>query len=224
MNKKSVLLIGATGLIGRSCLQYLLNEKWVGMVTTLSRKPVDIKNKKLVCEIIDFENIEKFKRRIKADVIISAFGTTMKKAGGDKNVFYKWEIDYPLRAAKIAHENGCRHFIFVSAAGAKETSLVFYSKTKGEMENLALEIGFDTVDIFKPSFLLGKRNEIRPLEIILEKIVPVLKIFFKGPLNAYAPIEAEAVAMAMVRKAENPEPGVHRYHWSDIQAVIKGIQ
>jgi uncharacterized protein YbjT (DUF2867 family) len=217
---KSVLLIGATGLIGRSCLNYLLAEKWVGMVTVLTRRPIDIKNKKLVCEIVDFEHIEKYKRRIKADVMISAFGTTIKKAGHDKDVFYKWEVDYPLNTAKIAFENGCRHFIFVSAAGISEKSPVFYSRTKAKMETLAGQIGFDTVDIFKPSFLLGNRNENRPAESITEKILPAVNFLFKGPFKEYMPIEAGDVALAIVKKAQNPEPGIHRYHHSDIQTIL----
>ncbi|MDH4261747.1 MAG: NAD-dependent epimerase/dehydratase family protein [Spirochaetia bacterium] len=216
---KSVLLIGATGLVGRSCLNYLLSEKWVGMVTVLTRRPVDIKHKKLICEVVDFEHIEKYKRRIKCDVMISAFGTTIKKAGHDKDIFYKWEVDYPLNTAKIAFDNGCRHFSFVSAAGVSEKSLFFYSKTKGKMEELAGKIGFETLDIFKPSFLLGNRNEHRPAEAIVEKILPAMNFLFKGPFEKYSPIEADSVALAIVKQAENPVPGVHRYHWREMKAI-----
>lgn len=217
---KSVLLIGATGLIGQHCLNILLEEKWVGMVTVLSRRKIDLKHKKLVPEIVDFEQIEKFKRRIKADVMISAFGTTIKKAGNDKDLFYKWEVEYPLNTARLAFENGCRHFIFVSAAGVSENSPVFYSRTKAKMERLAREIGFDSLDIFRPSILLGQRGEVRVAEQITAKILPALNFLFKGPIRDYTPVKAEDVALAMVRTAENSLPGEHYHSWSDIQSLI----
>ena len=217
---KSILLIGATGLIGRHCLDYLLGEKWVGLVTVLSRKELPVKNRKLVNEIVDFEHIEKYKRRIKADVFISTFGTTFKKAGKSKEVFYKWEVDYPLNTARIAFENGCRHFIFVSAAGVSEYSPVYYSRAKGIMEKLAVQIGFQTVDIFQPSFLLGERDEHRPVEVWTAKIVPYIKPLFAGPFQAYAPIEAADVARAIVRKAENSSSGINRYTYREIQSII----
>jgi len=217
---KSVLLIGATGLVGRNCLQQLLSEKWVGMVTVLSRRPIDIKHKKLVCEIVDFDQIEKYKRRIKADVMISAFGTTIKQAGHDRELFYKWEVDYPLDTARIAFANGCRHFIFVSAVGTSDTSPVFYLKSKGQMETLALKIGFDTVDIFQPSFLQGRRENPRPGEVFFEKILGKLKFLFAGPFKKYTPVEASELAEAIVKKAANPRQGVYRYTWSDFQKIL----
>jgi len=218
---KSVLLIGATGLIGKNCLTALLAEQWVSTITVLTRRPLEINDKKIIYELVDFDNIEKFKHRIKADVMISAFGTTIKKAGFNKELFYKWEVEYPLNTARIAFANGCKHFIFVSAAGINEDSPVFYSKTKAKMEKLAEEIGFNSLDIFKPSLLLGRRDEIRPAEIIFEKVTPIVNLLFKGPLEKYKPIEARDVALAMVKKAKKPEPGVHRYHWSDIQSVLR---
>jgi len=217
---KSVLLIGATGLIGRNCLNELLAQSWVGMVTVLTRQEINVKNKKLVCEIVDFDNIEKYRRRIKADVMISAFGTTIKKANHDKDLFYKWEVDYPLNTAKIAYENGCRHFTFVSSAGVNQRSFVFYSRTKAKMESLAAEIGFDSLDIFKPSFLLGQRNETRAAEEIFTKIMPAFKPLFIGPFKEYSPIDASDVALAIVKTAKNSVPGIHRHTWSGIQSII----
>jgi len=218
---KSVLLIGATGLVGQNCLTALLAEKWVSTITVLTRRPLEIKDKKIIYEQVDFDNIEKFKHRIKADVMISAFGTTIKKAGFNKELFYKWEVEYPLNTARIALANGCSQFIFVSAAGINEDSPFFYSKTKAKMERLAEEIGFHSLDIFKPSFLIGRRDEIRPAEIIFDKITPIMNILCQGPFEKYKPIEAHDVALAMVKTAKEPEPGVHRYNWSDMQSILR---
>ncbi|MDH4198906.1 MAG: NAD-dependent epimerase/dehydratase family protein [Spirochaetia bacterium] len=215
---KSVLLIGATGLVGSHCLEVLLDQKWVGMVTILTRNDPGIKHKKLVCEIVDFENIEKYKKRIKCDAMISTFGTTIKMAGYNKEIFYKWDVGIPLSVAAIAFENGCKHFLFVSAAGVSEKSPFFYSKCKGTMEKLSQKIGFPCVDIFQPSFLTGERKEKRTGEKIFSIIMPFLKILFIGPLKKYNPVEAKQVAHAIVKEAENPKPGVHRHTWKELKS------
>jgi hypothetical protein len=89
------------------------------------------------------------------------------------------------------------------------------------MERLALEIGFDTVDIFKPSFLLGKRSEFRLGERAVEIFVPLLKAMFIGPLKEYTPIDAEVVARAIVKRAEVSIPGVHRHQWIGIEEILR---
>jgi len=216
---KSVILIGATGLVGKQCLEFLLEEKWVGLVTVFSRRNPGIDHKKLVTEIVDFEEIEKYSKRIQGDVLISAFGTTIQKAGYDKDVFYKWDAQYPLNVAGLARENGCRHFVFVSALGASEKSPVFYSKVKGKIERLARETGFDKLDIFRPSMLLGDREEFRLLEKIASIFAKILKPLFIGPFKKSSPVEARDVAWAMVKAAEKDEPGERIHYYNHIMNV-----
>jgi uncharacterized protein YbjT (DUF2867 family) len=213
---KSVILIGATGLIGRQCLEFLLEENWVGIVTILVRNDPGIKHKKLITEIVDFENLEKYKKRIQGDVLISAFGTTIKNAGNDKELFYKWDAGYPLGVAKLARENGCVHFVLVSAIGASEKSSVLYSKTKGIIENSAREMGFESFDIFRPSLLLGDRKEFRLGEEISVKIMPFIRPLLFGPMKKYTPVESREVAWALVKAAEKDLPGERVHFYEDI--------
>lgn len=219
---KSILLIGATGLIGRHCLELLLSEeasKWAGLVIVLARSQPPIRHKKLIWETVDFEKLPKYKKRIQADAMISAFGTTIKKTAYDKNLFYHWEVDYPLTTAKIAFENGCRHFSMVSAVGVKKGSPFFYNRTKAKMQALAEDIGFESLDIFQPSLLLGQRTEHRRAEKIFSKLAPLFNPVFIGPLQKYAPVEAADVARAMVRAVKNSEPGLRYHTKKDIMAA-----
>jgi hypothetical protein len=59
----------------------------------------------------------------------------------------------------------------------------------------------DKLTVFKPSMLLGERNESRLGESIGKVLMKVLGIFFIGKLNKYKAIDARAVAIAMVKVA-----------------------
>ena len=44
--------------------------------------------------------------------------------------FYRVDHDYIVESAKLAKEGGTKTFCLVSASGADEHSMIFYSKTK----------------------------------------------------------------------------------------------
>jgi len=55
MTKKTALIIGASGLIGKRLVQQLLQDKRYEKVTALVRKPLDIKHDKLIQPRYDFD-------------------------------------------------------------------------------------------------------------------------------------------------------------------------
>jgi len=198
-------------LIGSQCLGLLLEAEWVKSVLVISRRDPGIKHRKLKLLLVDFDDLSTHSRHIKGDVLISAFGTTIKNAGNDKALFRKWDIGYPLDVARYAHQNGCTQFLFVSSVGPSEKSLNFYLRVKAEMEHEAGLIGFSRLDIFQPSMLLGDRKEHRTAEKIITKLVRNLRL--PGPLKKYNPIESSDVARALVHYAQKSESGkfLHLY-------------
>ena len=77
------------------------------------------------------------------------------------------------------------------------------------------ELNFWGTHIFRPSVLLGERNENRFGENIAGKMGKLIDQFTGGLLTKYRPIEADIVAKAMVSAAQGLQPGVHFYpsHW-----------
>ena len=57
-------------------------------------------------------------------------------------------------------------FSLISSIGADKNSGNFYLKVKGEIEEDVIDLGFETTNIFRPSFLIGERKETRTGEII----------------------------------------------------------
>lgn len=205
MERKTVLLLGATGLVGGYILKGLLENEYCDHVVSLTRSAINNAEAfaKLDARIIDFERPDDWRGQVAADQVICALGTTIKKAGS-RAAFRRVDYEYPLMVARDALGSGCRHFLLVSAMGADPNSRVFYNRVKGELERAILELGFERVSIFRPSLLLGDRREFRLGETIGQVLGRWLS--FAIP-KRYRPIHARTVAAAMVRIAVEDPPG-----------------
>ena len=195
---KTAIVIGATGLVGSNLLQELLQDNRFGTVITFSRRASGIKNEKLQEHIIDFDKPENWQHHVKGDVLFSALGTTIGKAGS-KEAQYKIDYSYQYQFAEAASANGVHTYVLVSSAGADPDSRIFYSRMKGELEQAVRKLPFQNIHLIRPGLLAGERNEKR----IGEEIgYVVLNIFTKLPgLGKWKPIHGNTVAKAMINAA-----------------------
>lgn len=205
MEKKTVLLLGSTGLVGGYTLKQLLRHEYCRRIVTLTRSAVHDAplSSKLDARIIDFDNPDSWLDQVAGDQTICALGTTIRKAGS-REAFRRVDFEYPLTIARAALGGGCRHFLLVSAMGADANSRVFYNRVKGQLEAAILGLGFERVSIFRPSLLMGNRREFRLGEVAGQ----VLGRWFRFAVpRRYRPIHARTVAAAMVRIAAADEAG-----------------
>ncbi len=217
---KTALLFGASGLIGGYCLQFLLASPAYKKVKIFVRKELDFENGKLEQHIIDFDKIEDYKNLIKGDDVFCCLGTTMKKAGG-REAFRKVDFTYSFKIAKIAEEQGVNQFLLMSSVGADADSIFFYSQVKGELENEVKKMDFWSTHIFQPSVLLGERNENRWGEQMAGRLAKGFDFLTGGLLSKYSPVEAEAVAKAMIIAAQGFESGLRIYPSHILQKMAK---
>jgi uncharacterized protein YbjT (DUF2867 family) len=121
MEKKTVLLVGATGLVGGHILNRLLDDETYGRVIALTRSAIAGAGvfPKLDNRIVDFGRPDEWLNQVAADQTICALGTTIKKAGS-REAFRQVDYEYPLMFARAALNAGSRHFLLVSAAIAEQ--------------------------------------------------------------------------------------------------------
>ncbi|MDA3916416.1 MAG: NAD(P)H-binding protein [Deltaproteobacteria bacterium] len=218
MPKKKALLLGGSGLIGGHCLDYLLNDGYYSQVEALVRRPLSLKHPKLVQHQASFDQLKDPLTTIQANDVYCCLGTTIKKAGS-KSAFREVDFTYPTEIAKLSLANGAEQFLLVSAIGANPNSSIFYNRVKGEVEQAIAQCGFQGFYIFRPSLLLGKRQERRPSEEFGGKVFQFFSFGFKGPLKKYKPIESKAVAFAMIEIAKEQRYGKQIYESQHIQSI-----
>lgn len=207
---KRAIIAGASGLIGQSLLDILLQHPGYDEVLILVRKELLLKHHKLNQLIVDFDKLEDFSAAISGDVLFSCLGSTKKKTP-DPAMYRKVDHDYTLRLAQIALRNNISQFHLVSSMGANPDSINFYTKLKGETETSLIKLGLRSIYIYRPSFLTGKRKEHRPMEGFLTGVMKLIDPLLLGGLKKYRSIPAITVAEAMYKQSLKNEPGVHIY-------------
>jgi uncharacterized protein YbjT (DUF2867 family) len=199
---KTLLLVGATGLVGQSVLQQALDDPRVGKVVALTRRPLQA-HPKLENPVVEFDRLAPDAPWWKADAVICTLGTTIAQAGSQA-AFRTVDRDYPLAVATLAQAHGTLAFALNSAMGADPGSRVFYNRTKGELEQALAELGFPSLTLVRPGLIGGKRAKIRPAEFIGVHLLGAL-----GPIlpRRYRVVPAERIAASLLDAALCARPG-----------------
>jgi len=196
MKRLNALVIGATGATGRELVNKLLIDDDFQQVTIFVRTAPNIKHEKLKIYEIDFKYLEKYKDKIKGDILFSSLGTTKKDAGG-KDQQYEIDYTYQYKFAKIAAENGVGQLSLVSSVGANAKSSFFYPKIKGALEEVVKKLDFKKIDIFQPPMLIRQPDLMREGEKSGIKILNRLNKI--GILKSQKPLAVEALAEKMLK-------------------------
>ncbi|WOP14771.1 NAD(P)H-binding protein [Ottowia sp. SB7-C50] len=206
MTGKTVLLAGATGLVGRELLAALLADPAVAAVHALGRRALDVQHPKLTSHVVDFAALPSLPRIDEAYV---ALGTTIKVAGSQA-AFRAVDLDAVTAVARAAQSAGATKLGIVSAMGADPSSRVFYNRVKGEMEQKVRALGIDTTVFARPSLLEGDRASLqqprRPAERWLQAAMRALRPVTPANLRAIA---ARDVAVSLIEALRTRAPGAH---------------
>jgi uncharacterized protein YbjT (DUF2867 family) len=218
---KKAIVFGATGFIGSHLLSVLLDAPDYTQVMVVVRRPLTFSHPKLTMLIGDLTSLPALKPQLVVDEIFIALGTTRKHTP-DETEYYKVDHDYPALSAEIVKANGARSVFVVTAAGANVKSRMFYIRTKGEVERDILALGFDHTHIFRPSMILGQRDENRPRERLIIAAWGLLTPLLVGPADRYRGLTGNNIAHAMAKAAALPQTEKMRiYHWREMAALLR---
>lgn len=221
MINPKVLIIGASGLVGGEILK--ATESMNQEIFILSRKKLLSTSKNTKEIIIDFDDLQLLDIP-KIDHVYIALGTKLdtseliyiKKSRREE--FRKVDYEYVIKLAEMAHEKGAKSISIVSAVGANKNSRNLYLKTKGEMEEKIISIGYNKSIFAQPGHLLGQRplRKISPEVPIMEFGARILKPLMIGPLEDLKFIEASLVARSMVQHMNKPTDKIVKLKYKEL--------
>jgi uncharacterized protein YbjT (DUF2867 family) len=203
--------------VGGCLLEALLDAQDYTRILALTRRPLARDDPRLANRVVAYDKLDSQLAGITCHTAFCCLGTTIR-AAGSQEAFRHVDLDYVLTFARVAQ---AQRFLVVSAAAADRDSKNFYLRTKGEMEQGLTAMRFASLDIFQPGPLLGWRREMRPLELAVGALMPILNPLLLGSVSAYRGIAATTLARAMVRCARSGRRGVYRYTYRDIVALSK---
>lgn len=200
----TLLLVGATGLVGSHVLTRALADPLVKKVIAPARRNL-FEHPKLFSPIVDFHHLSADESWWEADAVICTLGTTMKMAGS-KKAFRRVDYDFPLAVARMCLNKGASAFVLNSAIGANSASLFFYNRTKGELENALKKMNYSSLTLVRPAVISGEREQKRLGERLL---IAGLKLSSPFLPSRWHLNPAQIIAKSLVEASTGMAPGIH---------------
>ncbi|WP_148864204.1 Rossmann-fold NAD(P)-binding domain-containing protein [Marinobacter fonticola] len=189
-----LLLLGATGAVGREVLDMALADPSVSRITAPTRRAL-LPHDKLHNPVLDFDKGLPDADWWHADALVSCLGTTIRKAG-DRAAFRRVDHDLILMCAHRAKTQETPVMVLNSSVGANPRSRNFYLRTKGEIEKSLQKLAFERLVLVRPSLIDAQRDEPR-----LAEQVSLLASRLMRPLTParYRPVTARHIADCLLR-------------------------
>ena len=210
-----ILVAGSTGLVGKTLITDFLKEH---EVIAISRRPFVFPNN-VKQELIDFNKDFSLKP---ADHFFICLGFPLELLDliymRDKIKPKFEEVDFGLviKLAKMALDIGIKDISVISSVMADKNSLNHYLKIKGEMEEEIKKLSFNKINIFRPSHLLGERENKIGLDVqIFEKVTNIFGQVLPSQLKDFKNVEARTLAKNMVTEAFSNKTGVSYFSHKD---------
>lgn len=196
-----LLLVGATGAVGREVSAQALSDPRVGELVALTRRPLP-PAARMSNVVVDFDNLPQVASWWAVDAVVCCLGTTLRVAGSQA-AFAAVDRDLPLRIAQLARAAGATRFALNSSLGADPGAGNFYLRIKGETEDAIGRLGFPGYTVVRPSLIDADRVEKRPGERLALGLARALRPLIPQRWRA---VPATAIALALLDGVLAPSP------------------
>jgi uncharacterized protein YbjT (DUF2867 family) len=196
--QQSLVIVGATGMVGGYALRYALDNSEVKSVTTIGRKKLGISHPKLK-EVLhqDFADCSPLASVLSnQDAVVYCLGTYTGSVSDEQ--LRVITADYAIEFARVFRDSSPdAAFSFLSGSGADPTgrSRLAFARYKGQAEKALLAAGFPRVYLFRPAYIypVEPRKEPNFSYRLIRALYPVFRVLFPSQV-----IRADDLARVMV--------------------------
>ena len=225
VGQKRLVIVGATGMVGKYALRFALNDSLVRSVTSIGRKRLGITHPKLK-EVLhqNFADCSALADVLsEQDAGVYCLGTYTGSVSDEQ--LRVITADYTIEFARVFRDSSPNAaFSFLSGNGADPTgqSRLAFARYKGQAENALIAGGFRRVYIFRPAYIypVEPRRDPNLSYQLLRAVYPVFRVLFPNQV-----IRADDLGRVMVDLALS-ETGEFRnliLENREIRAMVKSI-
>ena len=185
--KLSIILTGATGMVGEGVLHECLQHDAIAKILLLSRKPCGITHLKIK-EIIhpNFFDIQPLESQLTGyDACLFCLGVS--SIGMQEEEFFQLTYILTMHFAQtVSRLNPGMDFCYVSGAGTDSTEKgrTMWARVKGKTENALTKLNFNHVYNFRPGILQPTKGLKNTLSFYkwLGWLIPVIRLISPGSI------------------------------------------
>lgn len=207
-----LLLVGATGAVGREVLAAALADPRFQQVVAPTRRPLPA-HLRLLNPVIDFAALPADASWWQVDAVICTLGTTIKTAGSQA-AFAAVDRDLPIEVGRLARAAGASRYALNSSLGASAGGN-FYLRTKAQAEAGIRALGYPIYTVVRPSLIDARREDSRPGERIGLAIARALRPLIP---RRYRAVPATRIAQALLAGVLRGQPGEDIVESEQLQA------
>ena len=176
--KLSIIVTGATGMVGEGVLLECLQDPTVEQVLMVNRKPFSLTHPKLrECIVPDFLNLDVVTAQLtgySACFYCAGVSSLGKKEAEYTHVTYDTTLHF---AGVLAHLNPQMTFCYVSGSQTDSSGMgrVMWARVKGRTENALTRVGFSGVFNFRPGFMkpVPGQTNVPSFYVVVAKLFPL---------------------------------------------------
>lgn len=215
-----IVMMGATGAVGTQVLSALLAQSSPLSITSLVRRSdVAFKDQRLTQHVVDVLDPASYQRHLAGhEVAICTLGVG-QPSKMSAEAFTRIDKDAVLAFATACKQAGVRHFQLLSSVGASAASRNFYLRSKGELQEALIALGFERLSLFQPSMILTPSNRYDWVQGLLLQVWPWLNPVLRGSWQVYRGVKVSTLGRAMAVNALRSGPGVETLRWPAFQAL-----
>ena len=214
------VMLGASGAVGREVMDSLCNKFELATLTLLNRRPLPhASGAAMEQHIVDVLNPQTYKHLLGAhQAAVCALGVGQPSAVSDAE-FVRVDKDAVIGFARACKEAGVAHFELLSSVGADARSRSLYLRTKGELCDAVVALGFKRLSLFPPSMILTPTKRYGVVQGLALALWPKLDRVLRGSWRKYRGVVVETLGAAMAANLFTNATGVEWLTWTDFQVL-----
>lgn len=218
---KSVLITGATGMVGKGVLLECLRHPQIDSVTLISRSPVDIQNSKIKQILLgDFIKMDTIKDQL--GVIDGCFHCMgVSSVGMNEEQYSQLTFDITKKLADICYDlNPNMTFNYVSGTGTDSTEKgrVMWARVKGKTENYILKKEFEKAYMFRPGVIIPE-NGIKSRTKLYNGLYTIMRPLFPMLKKMHSVTTTTKIGTAMIYTLLEPKSDLTFLENKNINAI-----
>jgi uncharacterized protein YbjT (DUF2867 family) len=216
----TVVMLGATGAVGSEAVSALQAMPQLQRLTLLNRRALPkLDGTHTQQHVVDVFQPASYSHHLEGHhAAICTLGVgEPSKVTHDELV--RVDKDAVMAFATACRTAGIQHFELLCSVAADPKSRNFYLRTKGELREALVALGFNRLSIFQPSMILTPTNRYGVSQWLTLKVWPLLNPLLRGGTTKYRGIKIETLGTAMAANLLTSGSNTEILHWQDFEML-----